>query len=121
MWLKLLIALGLAAAPASAAEEPSVRPRPTRPRPTHVLAAADMRDRLDLSGAWHWSIDPYRDGVAGFHGDPAGYGHRRWEDVDVAAVERANPNALFEYDMDALADGHAALVLDHPGSDPAPL
>jgi hypothetical protein len=58
-----------------------------------------MRDLLDLSGAWHWSIDPYRDGVAGFHGDPAGYGHRRWEDVDVAQVERANPNALFEYDM----------------------
>ena len=107
MWMKLLIALGLAAAPASAAQEPHSAPAPAarlsvvpiHPYPTHILASADMRDRLDLSGAWHWSIDPYRDGVAGFHGDPAGYGHRRWEDVEVAQVERANPNALFEYDM----------------------
>ena len=103
MWLKLLIALGLAPPP----RPPRPRNRSTpRPRSAadlvpldpiyriHTLAAADMRDRLDLSGAWRWSIDPYRDGVAGFHGDPAGYGHRRWEDVDVAQVEARQSQRL---------------------------
>ena len=34
-----------------------------------VLVAGDIRPALDLSGPWHWSVDPYRDGVAGFHGE----------------------------------------------------
>jgi len=65
-----------------------------------VLAAADLRESQSLDGAWTWSIDPYRDGVAGFHGDPAGRGHRRWDDLDVEAEREADPLALFEYDMD---------------------
>ena len=36
--------------------------------PHTMLTSADMRDSLDLSGAWTWSIDPYRDGLGGFHG-----------------------------------------------------
>jgi beta-glucuronidase len=67
--------------------------------PHNILASADMRDSLDLSGAWTWSIDPYRDGLGGFHGDPAGEGHRRWDDRDPETVARQDPTALFEYDM----------------------
>ena len=65
-----------------------------------LLAAADLRAATSLDGAWTWSIDPYRDGVAGFHGEPAGRGHRRWEDIDVEEARNADPLALFEYDMD---------------------
>jgi beta-glucuronidase len=65
-----------------------------------VLAAADLREGVSLDGTWTYSIDPYRDGLAGFHGDPAGRGHARWEDVDVERARAADPLALFEYDMD---------------------
>lgn len=65
-----------------------------------ILAAADLRQSQSLDGTWTYSIDPYRDGVAGFHGDPAGRGHARWEDVDVEQARAADPLALFEYDMD---------------------
>ncbi|MDZ4139036.1 MAG: glycoside hydrolase family 2 TIM barrel-domain containing protein [Erythrobacter sp.] len=65
-----------------------------------VLAAADLRGGQDLSGQWNWSIDPYRDGLAGFHGGEAGLSQRRHADTDVASVRRADPLALFEYDMD---------------------
>jgi beta-glucuronidase len=65
-----------------------------------VLAAADLRDGQDLGGTWTWSIDPYRDGLAGFHGEGAGLGHRRWDDTDVGAARAANPLVLYEYDMD---------------------
>ncbi|NNC36503.1 MAG: beta-glucuronidase [Hyphomonadaceae bacterium] len=54
----------------------------------------------DLSGMWHWSVDPYADGYAGFHGGQAGYGSRRYNFIDVEAEMRKNPTALFEYDMD---------------------
>lgn len=83
------VALGFQSAPALAqAAAPSL-----------TLTNVASRDGLDLSGPWHWSIDPYRDGAAGFHGDPAGFGHRRYDDHDVDAVTRANPTALIEYDM----------------------
>jgi beta-glucuronidase len=65
-----------------------------------ILAAADLRESQSLDGTWTWSIDPYRDGVAGFHGDPAGRGHARWDDLDVEQARAADPLALFEYDMD---------------------
>ena len=68
--------------------------------PDHVLVAADLRDHVDLDGAWHWSVDPYRDGLAGFHGGEAGKGHRRYDEADVDAAMRADPIALYEYDMD---------------------
>lgn len=65
-----------------------------------VLAAADLREGQDLSGEWTYSIDPYRDGQAGFHGGEPGRGHRRYDDIDVAEARAAEPLALFEYDMD---------------------
>jgi beta-glucuronidase len=65
-----------------------------------VLAAADLREGVSLDGSWTYSIDPYRDGVAGFHGSEAGTGHRRWDDVDVEQARLADPLALYEYDMD---------------------
>ena len=65
-----------------------------------VLAAADLREGTSLDGTWTYSIDPYRDGVAGFHGEAAGRGHRRWDDVDVGEARQADPLALYEYDMD---------------------
>jgi beta-glucuronidase len=64
-----------------------------------VLVAGDIRPALDLSGPWHWSVDPYRDGVAGFHGEEPGLGHRRYADLDVEAESARNPTALFEFDM----------------------
>src|SRR5688572_20570937 len=65
-----------------------------------ILAAADLRESQSLDGTWTYSIDPYRDGAAGFHGEPAGRGHRRWDDLDVEQARAADPLALFEYDMD---------------------
>ena len=65
-----------------------------------VLAAADLREGRSLDGEWTWSIDPYRDGAAGFHGGPAGEGHRRYDDIEVRARQESDPLALFEYDMD---------------------
>jgi len=65
-----------------------------------TLTRADNRDGQDLSGTWRYSVDPYRDGLAGFHRGPPGEGHRRYDDVDVDAVTRARPTALYEYDMD---------------------
>jgi beta-glucuronidase len=38
--------------------------------------------------------------LAGFHRGAPGEGHRRYDDVDVDAVTKAKPNALYEYDMD---------------------
>ncbi len=67
--------------------------------PSPVLTNADSRTGIDLSGPWHYSIDPYRDGLAGFHGGAAGAGHRRYDDLDVADAMRKDPNALYEYDM----------------------
>lgn len=61
------------------------------------------RQGFDLDGTWRYSIDPYRDGAAGFHGEPAGYGHRRYDTFNVEETMRANPNALIEYDMERSA------------------
>ncbi len=85
----------LAAAPVATAQTPASEAAASG----LVLVNAASRDGQDLSGAWHYSIDPYRDGMVGFHGAPAGFGHRRYEDHDVDAVTRAHPNALIEYDM----------------------
>ncbi|HVI97644.1 MAG TPA: glycoside hydrolase family 2 TIM barrel-domain containing protein [Sphingomonas sp.] len=68
--------------------------------PVHpVLASGDLRAHRDLSGLWHYSVDPYRDGTAGFHGGDPGLGHRRYDTTDVAAAMRDDPGALYEYDM----------------------
>ncbi|WP_294057247.1 glycoside hydrolase family 2 TIM barrel-domain containing protein [Sphingomonas sp.] len=70
-----------------------------QPAAAQVLAAADMRPSLSLDGAWHWSVDPFRDGMAGFHGGPPGPSTRRYADIDVADTEAKDPTALFEFDL----------------------
>ncbi len=80
--LSLAMSGSLAAAPASV-----------------VLVDGDIRPALELSGPWHWSVDPYRDGLAGFHGEPPGIGHQRYADVDAEETAAKDPNALFEQDM----------------------
>ena len=85
--LRWLLLLAFVLSPATVRAEP-------------VLASADMRDAIDLDGPWNWSIDPYREGLAGFHGGEAGPGHRRYEEIDTTAAMRADSMALYEYDMD---------------------
>ncbi len=91
--IRAILALGLAVLGVASASAQVLHDGP-------ILAAADLRMSQSLDGPWSWSIDPYRDGVAGFHGDPAGRGHARWEDIDVGKARAADPLALFEYDMD---------------------
>ncbi|WP_116091939.1 glycoside hydrolase family 2 protein [Sphingomonas crusticola] len=67
---------------------------------TPMLTAGDLRPAQSLDGAWHYSVDPYRDGEAGFHGGEPGPSSRRYADLDVEAAMKADPTALFEYDMD---------------------
>ena len=67
--------------------------------PIIAITNPESRKGLDLSGSWTYSIDPYRDGLLGFHGTAAGRGHQRFDPVDVAAATRENPSALYEYDM----------------------
>lgn len=64
-----------------------------------VLTGADMRPSQSLDGAWHWSVDPFRDGKAGFHGGPPGSSTQRWQDSVQADAAEKNPRALFEFDM----------------------
>lgn len=64
-----------------------------------ALTAADLRPAQSLDGAWHWSVDPFRDGMSGFHGGGVGSSSNRYADIVQADVARANPNALFEFDM----------------------
>lgn len=88
-----------------------------------VLAAADLREGASLDGEWTWSIDPYRDGQAGFHGGEPGEGYRRYDDVDVVRRTAGDPVALYEYDMDRspVADlpggwiGHASEMRHYQG------
>jgi beta-glucuronidase len=64
-----------------------------------LLTGADMRPSQSLDGAWHWSVDPFRDGKAGFHGGMPGESSRRWSDVIQADELQKNPRALYEFDM----------------------
>lgn len=90
----LLAVLSLLVAPLTAAAQ--------SPAPTfRVLAAGDLRPGESLSGPWRYSVDPYRSGLVGFHGDPAGSSERRWSETNVMEALRQDSRALFEYDMDA--------------------
>ena len=86
----LLAAFGLLAAAATAT---------VTPPPPVVLTSADMRPHQSLDGAWHWSVDPYRDGKAGFHGGGPGSSSNRYADIVQADVAAREPTALFEFDM----------------------
>ncbi len=67
--------------------------------PPLVLVDADLRDGLSLDGAWHYSVDPYRDGMADFLGKPNDVAKGRGSDINVEQAEKDDPNALFEYDL----------------------
>lgn len=90
---RLLAALLLAL---TAAAQPQAHPAPAA---LPVLINGDIRPAVELSGPWNWSVDPYRDGMAGFHGGEPGQGYRRYADVIVEAEARKNPRALYEQDM----------------------
>ncbi|HEX6784478.1 MAG TPA: glycoside hydrolase family 2 TIM barrel-domain containing protein [Sphingomicrobium sp.] len=65
-----------------------------------ALVDADLRPSIDLDGTWTWSVDPFRDGLRGFHGSDAGPASRRYSDFDVGEAMRNDPTALYEFDMD---------------------
>jgi beta-glucuronidase len=85
------IALALAATPLAAQE--------ASPRPAPLLVAADLRAGTDLSGPWHYSIDPFRSGIAGFHGEAPDTGQQRWLDVDVHKAMATDSRVLYEFDL----------------------
>ncbi len=60
----------------------------------------DGRKTQDLSGSWHYSIDPYRVGQIGFHGTKAGDNALRYRDVNIDDEIAKNPKTFFEQDMD---------------------
>lgn len=68
-------------------------------QPDIVLTNAASRGGLDLSGSWSYSIDPYRSGLYGFHGEAARPGLQRFDPRDVDELTRKNPEALYEIDM----------------------
>jgi beta-glucuronidase len=70
------------------------------------LVSADMRDGIDLSGPWHYSIDPFRAGLAGFHGETPDRGQQRFLDIDVAHEMASDNRTLYEFDL-----AHAALAI----------
>ena len=84
--------LATLAAPALAQDAASPRPEP-------LLVAADLRDGTDLSGPWHYSIDPFRSGIAGFHGEAPDPGQQRWRDVDVSKAMASDSRVLYEFDL----------------------
>ena len=64
-----------------------------------MLVAADLREGTDLSGPWHYSIDPFRSGIAGFHGEAPDSGQQRWRDVDVRKAMASDSRVLYEFDL----------------------
>jgi len=81
-------------APAAAAQE-----QISTPAAAPILVAADLRDGQDLSGPWHYSIDPFRSGVAGFHGETPGLSQQRWLEVDPRAAMQRDSRVLYEFDL----------------------
>ena len=91
--LATMLALALAAPPVAAQD---MKPPP---RVEPVLVAADLRESTDLSGPWHYSIDPFRSGIAGFHGEAPDSGQQRWRDVDVRKAMASDSRVLYEFDL----------------------
>jgi beta-glucuronidase len=65
-----------------------------------TLSASHNRAGQDLSGEWAYSIDYYRDGQFGFHGQPASGRALRYADISVAKEEIKNPGVLYEFGFD---------------------
>lgn len=64
-----------------------------------VFTAPFARDGIDLSGDWHYSIDPVRSGLADYHGKPPSRAFRRYDLANPENVVVEDPLALFEVDM----------------------
>jgi beta-glucuronidase len=96
---RLIAAAMVCAAPAVAQEAAA----PTLPLATvesgPLLVSADMRDGVDLSGPWHYSVDPFRAGLAGFHGETPGESQQRYLDLDVAKAMKDDNRAMYEFDL----------------------
>ncbi|MFA6606630.1 MAG: glycoside hydrolase family 2 TIM barrel-domain containing protein [Sphingomonas sp.] len=96
-----LLCAGLCTGPASAQQQPS--PSPVLPLATAanspLLVAGDLRDGTDLSGPWHYSIDPFRSGLAGFHGGTPDTGQQRYREVDVRTAMAEDSRVLYEFDL----------------------
>ncbi|NIJ06720.1 beta-glucuronidase [Sphingomonas vulcanisoli] len=96
--------IALVASPAMAAVEPPSTVISSLPLATvqtePALVSADMRQGFDLSGPWHYSIDPYRAGLAGFHGETPDPGQRRFIDIDVAKAMASDNRTLYEFNLD---------------------
>ncbi len=107
----LIAAAALWAAPIAAQQAAA----PTLPKATAqtgpLLVSADMRQGTDLSGAWHYSIDPYRSGLAGFHGETPDKGQQRYRDVDVRKEMAQDSRVLYEFDLAHSPVTTPALVL----------
>ncbi len=98
MLQRLVFSAVIGVAPLAQAQAPAGLPLATAgsgPR----LVSADLRTGLDLSGPWHFSIDPYRSGLAGFHGEAPDAGQQRWRDVDVRAAMASDNRVLYEFDL----------------------
>ncbi|WP_288938423.1 glycoside hydrolase family 2 TIM barrel-domain containing protein [uncultured Sphingomonas sp.] len=95
--------VALAAMPATllkAQERPPVVPLPLATVATQpLLTSADLRDGTDLSGPWHYSIDPFRSGLAGFHGEMPDRGQQRYSEADVRREMAADNRVLYEVDL----------------------
>jgi beta-glucuronidase len=94
--LAILAAAG--SAPLAAPQRPPPLPLATAQNEP-LLVSADLREGVDLSGEWHYSIDPYRSGIAGFHGETPDRGQLRYLDIDVRKAMAEDNRTLFEFDM----------------------
>lgn len=90
---------GLAALIGTVLAVPPLAAQEAAPLPTPRLVAADLRGGEDLSGPWHYSIDPFRAGIAGFHGEAPEAGQQRWREVDVRAAMAQDSRVLYEFDL----------------------
>ena len=99
--VRRLVAVALlCAAPAIAEEAPPAVPLPLVTASNGpLLVSGDMRAGVDLSGPWRYSIDPFRSGLAGFHGETPGDSQLRWRDVDTRKEMADDNRKLYEFDM----------------------
>ncbi|WP_066804458.1 glycoside hydrolase family 2 protein [Sphingomonas asaccharolytica] len=98
--IRRLIAVTMVCAAPAVAQQAAA---PTLPLATvdnsPLLVSADMRDGVDLSGSWHYSVDPFRAGLAGFHGETPGESQQRYLDLDVAKAMKDDNRAMYEFDL----------------------
>lgn len=107
---RIIIVAAVSLAGATSAQTPPASLPLATAQTEPLLVAADLRTGTDLSGEWHYSIDPYRSGIAGFHGEAPDRGQQRHLDIDVRKAMAEDNRTLYEFDM-----AHSA-VATLPGS-----